>query len=59
VEYKPGKMNIVADALSRRDTKTSAKAMALSAPSFQLFDDLRTVYMADAMLTSLRQEVRD
>jgi hypothetical protein len=52
-------MNIVADALSRRDTKTSAEAMALSAPSFQLFDDLHTVYMANAMLTSLRQEVRD
>jgi transposase InsO family protein len=33
--------------------------MALSAPSFQLFDDLRTAYTADTMLTSLRQEVRD
>jgi hypothetical protein len=33
--------------------------MALSAPSFQLFDDLRTAYTADTTMTSLRQEVRD
>jgi hypothetical protein len=59
VEYNPGKMNVVADALSRRDTDTSVEAMALSAPSFQLFEDLRAAYTADATLTSLRQEVRD
>jgi hypothetical protein len=59
VEYKPGKMNVVADALSCRDTETSAEAMALSAPSFQLFDDLHAAYTADVTLTSLRQEVRD
>jgi transposase InsO family protein len=59
VEYKPGKMNVVADALSRRDTETSAEAMALSAPSFQLFEDLCAAYTADATLTSLHQEVRD
>jgi hypothetical protein len=52
-------MNVVADALSRRDTETSAEAMALSAPSFQLFDDLRATYTTDATLTSLRQEVQD
>jgi hypothetical protein len=59
VEYNPGKMNGVADALSRRDTDTSVKAMALSTPSFQLFEDLRAAYTADATLTSLRQELRD
>jgi hypothetical protein len=59
VEYKPSKMNVVADALSRRDTETSADAMALSAPSFQLFEDLRATYTVDATLTSLRQEVLD
>jgi hypothetical protein len=59
VEYKPGKMNVVADGLSRRDIETSAEAMALSAPSFQLFEDLRTTYTIDAALTSLRQEVWD
>jgi hypothetical protein len=59
VEYKPGKMNVVADALSRRDTEMSAEAMALSTPSFQLFEDLRAAYTTDATLTSVRQEVRD
>jgi hypothetical protein len=52
-------MNVVADALSRRDTEMSTEAMALSTPSFQLFEDLRAAYTTDAMLTSLRQEVRD
>jgi hypothetical protein len=37
----------------------SVEAMALSTPSFQLFDDLRATYMADATLTSLRQKVWD
>jgi hypothetical protein len=59
VEYKPGKMNVVADALSRRDTETSTEAMALSTPLFQLFDDLRAAYTADATLTFLCQEVWD
>jgi hypothetical protein len=59
VEYKSGKMNVVADALSRRDTETTAEAMALSAPSFQLFEDLCAAYTADATLTFLHQEVRD
>jgi hypothetical protein len=59
VEYKPGKMNVVADVLPRRETEMSAEAMALSAPSFQLFEDLCTAYTADTTLTSLRQEVRD
>jgi hypothetical protein len=54
VEYKPGKMNVVADALSRRDTEMAAEAMALSAPSFQLFEDLHATYIANVTLTSLR-----
>jgi hypothetical protein len=52
-------MNVVANALSRRDTETSAEAMAISAPLFQLFEDLRAAYTADATLSYLRQEVRD
>jgi hypothetical protein len=40
VEYKPSIANVIADALSRRDTESSAPLMALSAPSFCLFDDL-------------------
>jgi hypothetical protein len=35
VEYKPGTLNVVADALSCRDEHT-AEAMALSAPQFKL-----------------------
>lgn len=35
VEYRPGKQNVAADALSRRDEE-SVFAMALSAPSFEL-----------------------
>jgi hypothetical protein len=40
VEFKSGAANVVADALSRRDME-AASAMAISCPSFQLFDDLR------------------
>jgi hypothetical protein len=41
VEYKPGKSNMVADALSRRETE-EGQLVALSTPSFKLFDDLRS-----------------
>jgi hypothetical protein len=34
VEFRPGMSNVVANALSRRDTEEVALAMALSAPSF-------------------------
>jgi hypothetical protein len=40
VEYKPGSTNTVADALSRRDTD-AAEAMALSSPTFDLWNELR------------------
>jgi hypothetical protein len=40
VEYKPGVQNIVADALSRRDEHLE-EVMALSAPQFALFDEVR------------------
>jgi hypothetical protein len=41
VEYKLGTANVITDALSQRDTKSSVPVLALSAPSFHLFDDLR------------------
>lgn len=41
VEYKPGKRNMVADALSRRDT-TKPSLMALSEITFPIFDSLKT-----------------
>ena len=40
VEYKPSAMNVVADALSRRD-EGQGELLALSAPQFSLFDDIR------------------
>ena len=40
VEYKPSALNVVADALSHSD-KHLAEAMAISAPQFALFDEVR------------------
>jgi hypothetical protein len=47
VEYRPGRLNTVADALSRHDSEREAEgvadaaACALSGPSFAFFDDVR------------------
>jgi len=47
VEYRPGRLNVVADALSRRDVADDAAAsapgaaMAVSGPSFSLLEDIR------------------
>jgi hypothetical protein len=57
VEYKPGALNVVADALSRRD-ESSAEAMALSAPHFALFDDLRHEINGNVELSQLRDAIR-
>jgi hypothetical protein len=40
VEYRPGRLNTVADALSRRE-QDDPKLAALSGPTFALYDDLR------------------
>ena len=61
VEYRPGSLNTVADALSRRDaeaapeeggTAAAAAAAALSGPSFAYLDDVRraTATAPDALL---------
>uniref|UniRef100_A0AAV1UAL9 Integrase catalytic domain-containing protein n=1 Tax=Peronospora matthiolae TaxID=2874970 RepID=A0AAV1UAL9_9STRA len=59
VEYKPGRLNVVADALSRRpDFETVAKpnsetvtvaVMTSSVPSTTLYDDVRRAYAQDAI----------
>lgn len=40
VEYKPGKLNIVADTLSRRDSE-HLSVHSLSAPTFVFYDQLK------------------
>jgi hypothetical protein len=56
VEYKPGTTNVVADALSRRDTE-EGDLLALSVPRFNLIDRLRHVAykVGDWALLRLRQ----
>jgi hypothetical protein len=57
VEYKSSAMNIVADALSRHDTAEAGELMALSLPTFALFDELRAELAGDPELRSMRDEV--
>jgi len=67
IEYRPGKANVVADALSRRDGDTPLLAglydtdamslVVLSAPTFWLFDDLRLELDTDATLRAHRDAV--
>jgi hypothetical protein len=57
VEYKHGSTNVIADALSRRDTDEEAQLATLSTVSFDLFDTLCTTYDTDAAQQQLRTEV--
>jgi hypothetical protein len=63
MEYRPGRLNTVADALSRRDTEAliegaaaTVAAAALSGPSFAYIDDVQraTATVPDAMLLQER-----
>jgi transposase InsO family protein len=53
VEYRPGKLNEAADALSRRDEDVAA-LHSISAPIFQLFDTLRADLANDSQGIELR-----
>jgi hypothetical protein len=57
VEFKPGTTNVVADALSRRDTEETATVAALLIPSFPLFGDLHQELDTDPALRVLKEEV--
>jgi hypothetical protein len=58
VEFMPGAMNVVADALSHRDTEEIG-VMVLSCPSFQLFNSLRQEVATTPDLCALLDEVAD
>jgi hypothetical protein len=57
VEYKSGTTNVVADALSCRDTEDRGEITTLTTPSFQLFDDLRHKLAADLDQQTIKGEV--
>ena len=67
VEFRPGRSNVVADALSRRDGEapllsvlSRAHAACFSAvlvPTFRLFDDLRREVDTDPALRARRDAV--
>jgi len=57
VEYKPGSLNVVADALSRRE-EHSGELSALSAPRFAVFDQLRQEINGNSNLSALRDAIR-
>jgi hypothetical protein len=56
VEYRPGRLNTIADALSRRQSDVEHLAV-LSAPTFRLFDDLCAELQAEAQLRQLRDSI--
>jgi hypothetical protein len=62
VEYKPGALNTVADALSRRDTEedaTRGAVLAVSALRFDFITRLHDVQAIDPALVALREELVD
>jgi len=56
IEYRPGTLNIVADALFRREGD-NLRLHAVTTPSFQLFDDLRRELQLDDDLRALRDSI--
>lgn len=56
VEYRPGKFNTVVDALPLRDEE-QLTACALSTPTFELYDVLRTELAADAEAQAVRDKL--
>jgi len=55
VEYRPGRLNSVADALSRRD-EDAVVALALSRLSFALYDDIQAATQVDPVARGLLQQ---
>ncbi|CAN6308396.1 unnamed protein product [Urochloa humidicola] len=60
VEYRPCKLNTVADALSRRDEDaTAAQAFAISKPEFHLFEEFRQEATTLDDIITKRREIED
>jgi hypothetical protein len=57
VEYKPGVTNIAANALSRCDMAMAPEVMALFAPSFALFNDIRQLITTNPAMRQLSGEI--
>jgi hypothetical protein len=60
VEYCPGHLNSMADALSRRDEDASdtPRALAISGPTFAFLDELRAATLQDTEASRLTQRLQ-
>jgi hypothetical protein len=54
MEYHPRSRNVVADALSHRDTDDTATVAALSTPTFHIFDTLHQEFATVPTLIKLQ-----
>jgi hypothetical protein len=57
VEYKPSAMNVVADALSHCHGDKTGEVVAISVPTFEIFNDLRREIAFDPELLKLKEYV--
>lgn len=56
VEYRPDRLNVVADALSRRDAEAPS-LLTLSTPTFQFYDDIRHAVVSDEDMQRVRDDI--